>query len=105
EERRKSLIEGRRIAYRNVFQTFADEQMRLSDLYEPLHENLKGASGALAKLRFVVTRVINVAEWVRLGEELLDLRKDSQFRGHGALFGETAKRLAAAWRTGEPENV
>jgi hypothetical protein len=105
EERRKSLIEGRRVAYRNVFQTFADEQTRLSDLYEPLHENLKGVSGALAKLRFVVTRVINVAEWVRLGEELLDLRKDSQFRGHGALFGETAKRLAAAWRTGEPDDV
>jgi energy-coupling factor transporter ATP-binding protein EcfA2 len=103
--RRKRLIEARRVAYRNVFQTFADEQTHLSKLYEPLHENLESATGALAKLRFVVTRKANVAGWVRKGEELLDLRKDSQFRGHGALSGETAKRLASAWRTGQPDVV
>jgi hypothetical protein len=46
-----------------------------------------------------------VDKWVRVGEELLDLRKDSRFRGHGALSGEAAKRLASAWRTGEPDEV
>ena len=100
EERRSNLIEARRIAYRNVFQTFADEQMHLSKLYEPLHDNLKGESGALEKLRFSVTRNVHLDRWVKTGEELLDLRKESQFRGHGALSGETAKRLA--WR-GERE--
>jgi DNA repair exonuclease SbcCD ATPase subunit len=105
EERRQKLIEERRLAYRNIFQTFADEQAQLSKLYEPLHENLKGATGALAKLRFVVTRIADLDAWVRKGEELLDLRKDSQFRGRGALSGETAKRLALAWQTGPPDVV
>jgi len=105
DERRKSFIEARRVAYRNLFQTFTDEQTRLSELYQPLHDNLEGATGALARLRFIVTRSADVNQWVRKGEELLDLRKDSQFRGHGALFGKTVKRLALAWRTGKPDDV
>jgi energy-coupling factor transporter ATP-binding protein EcfA2 len=105
DERRRTLIEARRVAYRNVFQTFADEQAHLSKLYEPLHENLKGATGALAKLRFVVTRNADLDGWVQTGEDLLDLRKDSQFRGRGALSGETAKRLVLAWRTGQADAV
>jgi RecF/RecN/SMC N terminal domain len=105
DERRKNLIEARRLAYRNIFETFAKEQRHLSKLYEPLHQNLEGATGALAKLKFVVTRHADVDQWVRIGEDLLDLRKESQFRGHGALSGETAKRLTTAWRTGDPDDV
>jgi hypothetical protein len=46
DDRRRELIENRRTAYRNAFQTFTDEQIALSKLYEPLHENLAGAKGA-----------------------------------------------------------
>jgi hypothetical protein len=105
DERRRDLIEGRRSAYRGVFETFANEEAELSKLYEPLHQNLVGAQGALAKLRFLVRRHAHLDEWVREGENLLDLRKESRFRGHGALHGEATKSLALAWRTGRPDDV
>jgi energy-coupling factor transporter ATP-binding protein EcfA2 len=105
EGRRHALIEGRRVAYGNAFETFSDEQTELGKLYGALHESLADARGALAKLRFVVRRRVGLEDWVHAGEELLDLRKDSRFRGHGALHGEAAKLLANAWQTGKSEDV
>ncbi len=101
EGRRQTLIEGRRVAYSNAFETFSDEQTELGNLYGALHGSLADAQGALAKLRFVVQRKVKLEDWVLAGEELLDLRKDSRFRGHGALHGEAAKLLASAWRSGK----
>ena len=99
------MIEGRRVAYSNAFETFSDEQTELGNLYGALHGSLADAQGALAKLRFVVQRKVKLEDWVLAGEELLDLRKDSRFRGHGALHGEAAKLLASAWRSGKSEDV
>jgi hypothetical protein len=40
-----------------------------------------------------------------MGENLLDLRKDSSLRGHGALEKQVESMLSPAWRTGTAEEV
>jgi ABC-type lipoprotein export system ATPase subunit len=104
-ERLKALRQARRDAYRDLFDSFVEEENFLAKLYEPLHQQLEGAEGALAKLRFVVKRQVRLEEWVRAGEELLDLRVDTCFRGHGALSKAAVKSLLPAWRTGDSEAV
>ena len=104
-DRRLGFIQARRKAYMGVFETFAEQEAVLAKLYEPLHQQLLGAEGALAKLRFLVKRQVRLDEWVRAGEELLDLRKDTRFRGHGALHSEASKALFSAWRNGNSEAV
>ena len=99
------LREARRQAYRSVFETFAEEEMVLVGLYGPLHHQLEGAQGALAKLRFVVRRHVRLDDWVKAGEILLDLRKDSPFRGRGALSDIVKTDLLSSWRGGTPEEV
>jgi hypothetical protein len=44
-------------------------------------------------------------DWVSRGENLIDLRRDSSFRGHGALKKHAERLLLGAWRTGSPEAV
>jgi hypothetical protein len=103
-ERRRQLIESRRSAYVTVFGTFVEEQQMLERLYAPLQQEMKDASGALSKLRFVVRRNINFKAWIDNGEELLDLRR-TPFHGYGTLSKEAEKELAQAWRTGSAEEV
>jgi len=74
-------------------------------LYGPLQTLLEGAKGSLSRLRFSVSREINLAAWVEEGEKLLDLRKDSRLRGHGGLRREAEKRLCPAWKHGTTEEV
>jgi hypothetical protein len=105
DERRKALLRARRDAYRAVFDTFAEEKSLLEQLYQPLQAQLRDAKGSLGKLRFVVKRQVKFDDWVLTGEELLDLRKDTRFRGHGALAQQASKSLLPAWRTGTSENV
>jgi hypothetical protein len=64
-----------------------------------------GAEGALAKLRFAVKRHVRLHEWVENGEKLLDLRKESAFRGQGTLTTIAKKSLLSAWRDGTDEVV
>ncbi len=103
--RRKSHIEQRRTHYVEVFQSYLDEQCVLERLYGPLQNTLEDASGALNRLRFAVSREINVKAWIEIGENLLDLRKESKLRGHGALRKEAERLLLGAWKSGTAEEV
>lgn len=105
EERKKKLTERRRGLYVKVFQSFLDEKQVLEELYAPLQDTLKGANGSLKRLRLSVSREIDLAAWITAGEELLDLRKDSLLRGHGALAAHAEKYLIPAWQGGTAEEV
>jgi predicted ATPase len=105
DARRLQLINSRRGAYAQVFETFVEEEGILTRLYAPLREQLSGASGALAKLEFVIHRQVNLDLWVAAGEQLLDLRKETRFRGHGTLRREAEQHLLAAWTRGTAEQV
>jgi len=105
EARLSALRDERRQAYRLVFDTFVEEAAALEQLYAPLHKQLEDCTGALAKLRFVVRRHINLDSWVRAGEQLLDLRKETAFRGHGALEKVAKAELLSTWRSGTAGEV
>ncbi len=104
-ERRRLLIEQRRSSYVEVFQSYLEEQAVLEQLYGSLQKSLIDASGSLKRLRLAVSREIDLSAWVVAGEELLDLRKDSLLRGHGALEGHADRLLTTDWRTGTAEQV
>jgi AAA domain, putative AbiEii toxin, Type IV TA system len=104
-ERRKVLIAKRKLLYVQILQTFLDEQAVLEQIYEPLQKTLEGASGSLKRLRLAVSREVDVNAWVRAGEELLDLRRESRLRGHGALEEHTRRLLLTAWRSGTADQV
>lgn len=103
--RRSGLIDSRRKAYEEAFLTLDDEEKTLADLYAPLGAELAGRSGALSKLQFIVRREVDLEAWVEKGEQLLDLRKDMSFRGHGALREATEKLLLSAWKNGTASEV
>jgi predicted ATPase len=105
EARRKELMKTRRDSYRDLIATIVDEQAVLAKLYAPLHEEFAEAKGSLSRLRFSVKRVVAFDDWIKAGEELLDLRKASAFQGHGRLAAETRKTLLLAWQTGDAEAV
>jgi hypothetical protein len=102
-DRRTALLERRRTEYRASFATLLDEEATLQTLYAPLAEQIEAAGNALAKLQFVVGRHVNIAQWADEGENLLDLRKTSTFRGEGALLQIATERLAKVWATGTAE--
>jgi DNA repair exonuclease SbcCD ATPase subunit len=104
EQRKQELIQARRQAYKAVFETFVDEKKKLETLYEPLRKQIAGAKGALGKLSFVVRQEVRFDDWIKAGEDLLDLRKDTRFRGAGALKKQ-AEKLLLAWRVLTPEGV
>jgi hypothetical protein len=104
EQRKRELLEARRLAYKGVFDTFVEEKQKLESLYAPLHKQIAGAKGALGKLRFVVRREVRLNDWVKAGEDLMDLRKETRFRGVGAL-AEHANKLLLAWRVMTPDGV
>jgi hypothetical protein len=104
-ERRTELLERRRHEYVEVFNTFAEEEKALAGLYGPLRKTLGEAKGTLSKLAFIVEREVKLDDWVAQGEKLLDLRRDSRFRGHGALRGHAIEYLIGPWATGGPDAV
>ncbi len=104
-ERKKVLIERRRVLYADVFEFYLEEQRVLEQLYGPLQNVLVDATGSLSRLRFVVAREIDLKAWIDQGEKLLDLRKESKFRGHGALKREAERLLVGPWKTGTAEEV
>jgi len=104
EQRKRDLLEARRVAYKEVFETLIEEKQKLESLYAPLQKQIAGAQGALGKLSFVVRREIRLEEWVKAGEDLMDLRKETRFRGVGALAGH-ANKLLLAWRVMTPDGI
>ena len=105
EARRRQVIGSRRTVYAQVFDTLVEEERTLERLYAPLGRELASAAGALAKLKFVVQRRVDLDAWVAAGEEQLDLRNATRFRGHGALRREAEERLVPAWTRGTTEEV
>ena len=105
EQRRAEHLESRRKIYRQIFDTFSQQEETLGDLYAPLKSQLVGGSGALGKLRFVITRRVDLDAWIERGEKLLDLRKATPFKGEGALREIAERELLSVWRSGIAEAV
>ena len=105
EGRRQALLESRRDTYDHIFETLVEEQAVLEDLYAPLGRDLATAEGALAKLEFAVRRNVDMEGWVEAGEALLDFRKESEFRGIGALRKHAEQHLLRAWQNGTADAV
>ena len=103
--RRKELIGERRRAYGSLVGSIVDEEKILSDLYAPLERSIEGASETVKKLRFVVTRKVDLDAWVDAGERLIDLRKSTAFQGHGSLKRHATDYLARSWMNGSAEDV
>ncbi len=103
--RKQTLSGRRRELYQQVFQSYLEEQSVLVRLYAPLHARLANAEGSLSRLRFSVSREIDIAAWVGAGEELFDLRKESTLRGHGGLRREAEKWLLRPWKLGTAAEV
>lgn len=103
--RKQELADRRRKLYQEVFQTYLEEQTVLTRLYGPLQEHLEHAKGSLSRLRFTVSREVDLNLWVEAGERLFDLRKESALRGHGALRREAEKWLLRPWKLGKADEV
>lgn len=101
--RLSALVERRRVEYRHAFDTLLQEEEVLQTLYAPLAKQIAAGEGALARMKFSVGRHVDVAAWAEKGEELLDLRKTSSFRGEGSLLRIATERLADVWASGDAE--
>lgn len=95
------LIISRRDHYESYFQALIEEEDALRKLYEPLSAVLEDIGSSVSKLRFSVRRAVDVSSWARMGEELLDLRKEGRFRGEGALERAAMTELVHAWEFGD----
>jgi len=104
-ERRKALMQRRREEYTQAVRTIVEEEEVLKKLYRPLRETLEASAGTLAKLAFIVERQVDIERWVEAGENLMDLRLESAFRGRGSLSQKAREYLYSAWKTGTPEEV
>ena len=87
--------------YGAYFEALLEEESELRRLYAPLDDVLEQFGASVAKLRFVVKRVVDVDAWADEGESLLDLRKEGAFRGEGELARVAQDQLVAAWETGD----
>ena len=58
--RRLEHLENRRVVYRQIFDTFTEEEQTLIALYSPLKTELATGKGALAKLKFAIQRHIDL---------------------------------------------
>lgn len=106
DARRKGLQVQRIDCYERIFQAIINEQGALQELYQPLLKRLETTSGTLRKLRFTVTRVVDVEKWGRYGEEnLFDKRRKGATKGIGSLTALAVDCLAPAWQTGTAIDV
>ena len=100
-ERPDEMVARRLEHYEAYFKALLEEESELRRLYEPLDDVLQEFGASVAKLRFVVKRVVDVAVWADQGESLLDLRKEGRFRGEGELARVAQDELVEAWETGD----
>ena len=92
-------------AYTAAFRAVVDEASELEALYAPLKSRISGGYGSLAKLAFSVRRLVDIDDWARRGEDLLDLRTAGPFRGAGELQRVAEEVLGKAWRQGSASVV
>ena len=106
KERARKLTKDREEAYKRVFEAIVAEQRILEELYAPLMDRMRQATGSLKKLSFFVQRTADVESWATYAEEdLIDLRKQGPFRGKGTLAERANETLKAAWQAGSPAEV
>lgn len=105
KDRARNLQSQREQAYGRAFDALVSEENVLAELYKPLMERLKAASGTLNKLSFSVARVADVEAWATEAEDLIDLRKAGPFKGKGTLIEKAQEVLAQAWQTGGSAEV
>jgi AAA domain, putative AbiEii toxin, Type IV TA system len=99
------LAENRKASYASLFDGFASEQAELAKMYEPLSTMLLAQLGTLGKLSFSVRRVVDVGSWAARGEDLMDLRTGTTFRGRGELLKVATDTLLPAWESGASAEV
>lgn len=99
------LSGNRKASYSSLFDGFASEQSELSKMYDPLSTMLSAQLGTLGKLSFSVRRVVDVETWAARGEDLMDLRTGTTFRGRGELLRVATDVLLSAWESGASADV
>lgn len=99
------LAENRKASYASLFDGFASEQAELTKMYEPLSSMLSSQRDTLGKLSFSVRRVVDVDAWAARGEDLMDLRTGTTFRGRGELLKVATDTLLPAWESGASGDV
>lgn len=105
-DRRKTLQGDRLDCYGRIFNAIVSEQKSLEDLYQPLLTKLAATDGTLSKLRFSVSRIVDVEKWGEFGEKnLFDRRKDGATKGVGSLTQLVRNTLVPAWQTGSETEV
>lgn len=92
-------------AYKSVFDAILKEEQELVQLYQPLLQNLSNQEGTLRRLTFSVRRTADTEAWAGNGEDLLDLRKQGDFRGHGTLLTAVNIELKNVWETGTSDQI
>lgn len=100
-----ALAANRQASYASLFDGFASEQAELTKMYAPLSEMLASQLGALGRLSFSVRRLVDVAAWAARGEDLMDLRTGTTFRGRGELLRVVSEVLLPAWESGASADV
>jgi energy-coupling factor transporter ATP-binding protein EcfA2 len=103
--RLQGILAERAKLYERFFELITEQCDILAELYAPLGAKLEGASNSASKLRLKVVRSVDVNKWARDIEGLLDLRKNGEFRGRGALAEIAAEDLLPAWQTGTAANA
>ncbi|ORB50493.1 TrlF family AAA-like ATPase [Mycolicibacterium rhodesiae] len=98
--RLEGILAERAKLYERFFELITEQCNILADLYAPLDAKLQGASNSANKLRLKVVRSVDVDKWAHDIEALLDLRKNGEFRGRGALAEIAKEDLLPAWQTG-----
>ena len=105
KSRALEMVKEREAAYVRVFDAIVAEESVLRDLYSPLLTRLQSSPGSMNKLSFSVTRQADVEQWAEEGEGLLDLRKQSTFKGRGTLGQLADATLKPAWEAGDPQTI
>ncbi len=105
-ERRKKLQADRAAAYERVFDAIIGEEKELTNLYAPLKMRIEAVTGTLRKLEISVFRRADAATWATYAEEnLIDRRREGDFRGIGSLVEKAEVDLKNIWETGSAAEV
>lgn len=93
--------ERRLAAYERLFESLDRQVTVLENLYRPLRDRLE-VDERLRKLEFRVVRSADVTGWAAQGEEMIDRRKESPFKGIGNLALLANDQLNHVWEHGTP---
>lgn len=101
-----TLQTERDATYTRVISAITSEEKVLAQLYAPLMTRLAGTTGSLNKLSFTVSRSVDVNAWAKFAEKhLIDLRRDTPFKGAGTFLSLVEDRLKSVWETGDAAAV